>query len=66
MRTTTSKETILQVLEQELNDNATLEDAIDYLYYLYTVEQAIEEADAHPEELIPHEEVLRRIQQWLG
>ena len=65
MRTTTNKVGILQALEQELSDEATLQDAIDYLYYLYTIEQAIEESDAHPENMVPHEEVVRRIEQWL-
>jgi hypothetical protein len=65
VKTTTNKESILQALEQELSDDATLEDAIDYLYYVHTIEQAIEEADAHPEKMIPHEEVMRRIDQWL-
>jgi hypothetical protein len=65
MRTTTDKVGILQALEQELSDDATLQDAIDYLYYLYTIEQAIEESDSHPEKMVPHEEVVRRIEQWL-
>jgi hypothetical protein len=65
MQTTTSKESILQALKAELSDDATLADAIDYLYYLYTIGQAIEESDAHPEKLIPHEEVVRQIEQWL-
>jgi hypothetical protein len=65
MRTTTDKDGILQALRDELSDDATLEDAIDYLYYLYTIEQAIEESDAHPEQMVPHEEVVRRIEQWL-
>ena len=61
----TSKRDILSALDEELPENATLRDALDYIYYLYSIEQTIEEADAHPEQMIPHEEVVRRIEQWL-
>jgi predicted transcriptional regulator len=62
MKTTTDKESILQALEQELSDDATLEDAIDYLYYLLQIEEGLADADAG--NLIPHEEVMRRIREW--
>ncbi len=65
MQTKTNKESILEALQDELSDDATLGDAIGYLYYLYSIEHSMEEADAHPEKLIPHEEVVRRIEQWL-
>lgn len=61
----TGKRDILSALDEELPETATLRDALDYIYYLYSIEQSIEEADAHPGQMIPHEEVVRRIEQWL-
>ena len=62
MRTATNKADILQALQDELGDDATLEDAIDYLYYLVQIEEGLADADAG--NLIPHEEVMRRIREW--
>jgi predicted transcriptional regulator len=62
MRTKTSKESILQALEQELQDDSTVEDAIAYLYYLHEIEEGLADADAG--NLIPHEEVMRRVREW--
>ena len=59
------KRDILSALDEELPENATLKDALDYIYYLYSIEQAIDEADAHPEQMVPHEEIVRKIEQWL-
>ena len=59
------KRDILSALDEELPENATLRDALDYIYYLYSIEQAIDEADAHPEQMVPHEEIVRKIEQWL-
>ena len=62
MRTKTNKESILDALQEELSDDATIEDAIDYLYYLLQIEEGLADADAG--NLIPHEEVMRRIREW--
>jgi predicted transcriptional regulator len=62
MKTKTSKESILQALDEELSDDATLADALDYLYYLIQIEEGLADADAG--NLIPHEEVVRRIEEW--
>ncbi|MEO6197140.1 MAG: hypothetical protein ABIP58_03440 [Dehalococcoidia bacterium] len=59
------KRDILSALDEELPENATLKDALDYIYYLYSIEQAIDEADAHPEQMVPHEEIVRKIEQWI-
>ena len=62
----TSKRDILTALDEELPEDATLKDALDYIYYLFSIEQSIEEADANPDEMVPHDEVVRRIEQWLA
>jgi hypothetical protein len=59
------KREILTALEEELPENATLRDALDYVYYLYSIEKSIEEADANPDGMVPHDEVIRRIEHWL-
>jgi hypothetical protein len=61
----TGKRDILTALDEELPENATLRDALDYIYYLYSIERSIEEANAHPEQMVPHDEVVRKIEQWL-
>ncbi len=57
------KKAILSALKDELSDDATLEDAIDYLYYLYQIEQGLADLDAG--RVIPHEEAMRQVQTWL-
>ena len=62
MRTATSRQEILEALDQELPDDATLEDAIDFLFYLHLVDEGL--ADVEAGRLIPHDEVLRQIATW--
>jgi len=52
MKTREGKREILRALDDALTDDATLEDAIDYLYYLHRIDEGLEEADAG--KLIPH------------
>jgi predicted transcriptional regulator len=63
MKTVTGKQSILTALDEELCEDATLEDAIDFLYYLHQIEEGI--ADEEAGRLITHEEVVHQIQQWL-
>jgi predicted transcriptional regulator len=63
MKTREGKQEILRALEDALPADATLEDAIDYLYYLHQIDEGLKEADAG--EMIPHEDVMREIDQWL-
>ena len=64
MRTITSKESIIEALREELSDNATLADAIDFLTYLQEIEEGL--ADEEAGRLVPNEEVMREIDQWLA
>ena len=63
MKTKEGKREILRALEDALSEDATLEDAIDYLYYLHQIDEGLAEADAG--KLIPHDQVMREIEQWL-
>jgi len=63
MRTIAGKGSILQTLDEKLQDDATLEDAISYLYYLHQIEEGLADVDAG--RLIPHDEVMREIEEWL-
>jgi predicted transcriptional regulator len=51
------KEKVLQAVEQ-LPADATVEDAIERLYFLYKVERGLEQADAS--QTVPHDEVKAR------
>ena len=59
----TIKEHVLKAI-QELPDDATVEDAIDRLYFLYKVERGIAQADAGQK--VSKEEARRRMAQWLA
>ncbi len=52
-----AKEKILEVVEQ-LPPDATVEDAIERLYFLYKVERGLEQAKAG--QTVPHDEVKAR------
>ncbi len=57
------KEHMLKAI-QELPDNATVEDAIDRLYFLYKVERGIAQADAG--QRVSQDEARRRMAKWLA
>ena len=52
------KEQIIEAMRQ-LPDDASVEDAIERLYFLAKIERGLAQADAG--ETIPHEEVKRRL-----
>jgi len=53
-----TKKKILKVVEQ-LPDDATIEDAIERLYFLAKIEKGIREADAGL--TVPHDEAKKRL-----
>jgi predicted transcriptional regulator len=57
-----TKQEIMKSL-QSLPENSTLGDFIDHLSYLYGIEQGL--ADVEAGRVVPHEEVLERIKEWL-
>jgi len=57
----TVKEQVRLVAEQ-LPTNATIEDAIEQLLFLYRVEYGLQQADEG--NILSHEAVLSRIRQW--
>ncbi|HEX8693024.1 MAG TPA: hypothetical protein VF746_11425 [Longimicrobium sp.] len=63
MSVQTVKEKVLQAVG-ELPDNATFEQAMERIYFLYKVECGLAEADAG--HVVPHEEIKREFQQWRG
>jgi predicted transcriptional regulator len=63
MATSEGKRSILKALDGALPDDASLDDAIDYLWYLRQIEEGLVEAETG--HLIPHEEVVKQIEQWL-
>lgn len=62
MQALEGKRGILAALEQELADDATLEDAIDYLLYLQGIEEGLE--DERAGRLVSHDEIVKMIKSW--
>lgn len=62
MEPQTAKARILQLV-QSLPDNASIEDAMNKLYFLYKVDKGLEQADSGQK--VSHEEARQRLQQWL-
>jgi len=58
----TAKEQILESLSR-LPDDATIEDAIEWLQILHEIEMGTKELQAG--QFVTHEEVLRRLEPWL-
>ena len=56
METSQAKADIVRVI-QDLPDDATVEDAMERLYFLAKVERGLEQSDG---ETIPHEEIKAR------
>ena len=57
----TTKQKVLEAVER-LPPDATLEDAIDRLYFLYKVERGLAEAEAG--EMVSHEEAVAERERW--
>lgn len=57
-----TKQEILEAM-QKLPDDATYQDAIERLRFLHDLEISIGQANAG--NVIPHEEVKRRVAKWL-
>ena len=62
MKDLTTKEQMLKAI-QELPDDATLEDAMERLYFLYKVELGIAQADTG--QTITQTEARKRMERWL-
>ena len=57
MSESSTKQKVLEAVEQ-LPPDATVEDAMERLYFLYKIERGLAEADAG--QTVPHEEVKKR------
>jgi predicted transcriptional regulator len=57
MSQSSTKKKVLEAVEQ-LPPDATVEDAMERLYFLYKIERGLAEADAG--KTVPHEEVKKR------
>jgi predicted transcriptional regulator len=62
MRALEGKRGILAALEHELAEDATLEEAIDYLLYLQGIEEGL--ADERAGRMVSHEEIVEMIKSW--
>lgn len=58
----TTKECLIQIA-QDLPTDATIEDAMERLFFLAKVERGVDQANAG--ETIPHSEVRQRMSKWL-
>ncbi len=58
----TTKEKVLKAVNN-LPDNATIEDAMERLYFLYKVEKGVQQADVG--EKISHTEAKKKMKKWL-
>jgi len=59
MQALEGKKTILAALEHALDEDATVEDAIDYLLYLQGIEEGLE--DERAGRLVSHDEIVEMI-----
>jgi len=57
-----TKEQMLKAI-QDLPDDASVDEAVERLYFLEKIERGIAEADAG--RTVSHEEALRRLSRWL-
>jgi predicted transcriptional regulator len=57
-----NKKRILDALEAELPENATVEDAIDYLLYLQGIEEGLE--DERNGRMVSHDEIVAMVKSW--
>jgi predicted transcriptional regulator len=62
MQALEGKRGILAALEHELAEDATLEEAIDYLLYLQGIEEGL--ADEREGRMVSHEEIVEMIKSW--
>ena len=58
----TAKEKVLRAVH-DLPEDASIEDAMERLYFLAKVERGLQQADAG--QTIPHEQVKQRMAKWL-
>ncbi|EKD25883.1 MAG: hypothetical protein ACD_79C01454G0001 [uncultured bacterium] len=58
----TVKEQVLNVMK-ELPNTASIEDAMERLYFLYKIEKGIQQADKG--QTISHEAAKKRLKKWL-
>ncbi len=58
-----TKDLVRRALDN-LPDDVTMPDVIERLHYLYAIQLGLEDLDAG--RTIPHEEVKRRMAQWLA
>jgi predicted transcriptional regulator len=62
VETLEGKRRIVAALEQELSENATLEEAIDYLLYLQGIQEGLE--DERAGRMVSHEEITEMVRSW--
>jgi predicted transcriptional regulator len=62
MQALEGKRGILAALEHALDEDATVEDAIDYLLYLQGIEEGLE--DERAGRLVSHDEIVEMIRSW--
>ncbi len=62
MQKLAGKRGILAALDHELAEDATVEDAIDYLLYLQGIEEGL--GDERAGRMVPHEEIVEMIKSW--
>ena len=62
MEPQTAKSRILQLV-QSFPDNASIEDAMNKLYFLYKVDKGLEQANSGHK--VSHEEARQRLARWL-
>jgi predicted transcriptional regulator len=62
MQKLAGKRGILAALDHELAEDATVEDAIDYLLYLQGIEEGLR--DERAGRMVPHEEIVEMIKSW--
>jgi len=61
MAETTVKEKVLKAIA-DLPQEATLEDVMERLYFLYKIEKGLEQVEAGDTET--HEEAMKRVKTW--
>lgn len=61
MAATTIKEKVLKVIA-DLPQEATLEDVLERLYFLYKIEKGLEQVEAG--DAVTHEEAMKRVKTW--
>jgi predicted transcriptional regulator len=63
MQSLEGKRAIISALERELPDDASIEEAIDYLLYLQGIEEGLK--DARAGRFVSHDEIIEMIKSWV-